>query len=221
MKVMGNLIVPTLLVLVLAGCAGPASQPAVTPSSAPSVTAGETAESVPEPVPSFTLVPTAPPTSPVRVTNTVIPGPPSPVPPEPDPTVIAGWRELEQALADTLLGGPLNPSPVLCEWAYLGREGLEVYLYVHCSNTEPIQEGGDHYPGVSVPVLVVYDNHGGIQEVQAPGSGTLYPKGIRRLFPPRVQEMIFERQIDFRALSDHLALRREDPDLPPLYVLDD
>jgi hypothetical protein len=33
--------------------------------------------------------------------------------------------------------------------------------------------------------------------------------------------MIFERQIDFRALSDHLALRREDPDLPPLYVLDD
>ena len=129
-----------------------------------------------------------------------------------------GWRELEQALADRLLGGPLNPSPVLCEWAYLGREGLEVYLYVHCSNTEPIQEGGDDYPGVSVPILVVCDVHGGIQEVQAPGSGTRYPQGIRRLFPPRVQEMIFERQIDFRALSDHLALRREDPDLPPLYV---
>ena len=132
-----------------------------------------------------------------------------------------GWQDLERTLADKLMGWHLERGPVLCEWAYLGRQGSEVYLYVLCRASTPVREGDSHLPGVSIPAVVVYDEQGSIGEVTIPGAGTLYAEDIRAMFPPRVQEMIFERQIDFRALSDHLALRREHPELPPLYVLGD
>jgi hypothetical protein len=165
------------------------------------------------PAHSSTQSPSADPTT----TATEIPHSPFPTTLTPNPTLTAGWQELEEALAQNLMASHLNRGPVFCEWAYLGEEFPEVYLYVICRSTVPLQEGDTHLPGVSIPAVVIYDQ-GEIQGVQIPGAGSLYARDIRELFPPEVQKTIFQDQIDYQALSDHLLRRLDHPDEPPLVV---
>lgn len=151
-------------------------------------------------------------------TETPIPQSPSPNPPEPDPTLTAGWQEVEGALAEKLMADDLKRGPVLCEWAYLGRKDLEIYLYVECKATVPLTEDDHLLPGLDIPAVVRFSPQGGISEIAIPGAGSLYAKDIRRLFPPAVQERIINHKINTRALHQHLLERLQNPDLPPLYI---
>lgn len=100
----------------------------------------------------------------------------------------------------------------LCEWAILGVSGKEVYVYTLCQST------GLRETAMSVPTVVYLNENGTIEEVVIPRDGEYYPKDIESLFPPEVQDIIYERKSGGIISSEHLRARMENGG-PPLIVV--
>lgn len=77
------------------------------------------------------------------------------------------------------------------------------------------------YPSASIPAVIHLGTDGSVQSVEIPGAGESYGSDIRSMFPPAAQKMIFGNQIDNKTLLDHLKLRLEHPEEPPLIVYDE
>jgi hypothetical protein len=129
------------------------------------------------------------------------------------------WREYESALGEKLL--PFLPlEEVLCEWEVLGRSADEVYVWAACMGTVLIGQMNPGHPHVSIPAVIHLREDGHVQNVETPGAGALYARGIRDMFPMDVQERIFNDTIDYGRLHGHLRWRIDRPDEPPLAVVD-
>lgn len=158
----------------------------------------------PTPLPTSTLIP---------VTITPSPLPTQPIIPmiTPDAIQVEKWKEYENALAKSLLSF-LPPEEVLCEWEILGRSDQKVYVWATCDALV-----GGH--GVASSAVIHLNADGTVQSVEKPGSGSKRIPNILKMFPPHIQEIIFNNLISYRYLSDHLEWRQKHPDEPPLIVL--
>lgn len=174
--------------------------------------------------PAVTLVSTetSPPTTLTPTVEVSAPVTPSPMPTRPifaaitpDAIQVEGWKEYQSALAKRLMAF-LPLEEVLCEWEILEQSTQEVYVWAICTGT--VGNNG-LFPKGEEPALIQLGVNGSVQSVEIPGAGTHYGRDIRRLFPPDVQDKIFNHLIDYRQLSDHLEWRREHPKEPPLIVL--
>ena len=103
---------------------------------------------------------------------------------------------LESALADQLL----NDRAGLCEWEVWGQGDEVLYLWAVCESASGT--------GVSAPAVVQMGPDGHIVEVITPGDGEQYGRDVRRLFPPEVQDRIFDHSFDVQAALRRIALRR-------------
>jgi len=173
-------------------------------------------------LPTETPIPTV--GSPTRVpTSTSIPVTvtPSPMPTEPiipiiapDPVQVERWNEYEDALAIAFFKSYYQPEEVVCEWVILGQTDQEVYVWAHCAS---IYSAGPSQG--SIPTVIRIGANGSVQNAEIPGSGTAYGPSIRRLFPPDLQEIIFDHSVLFsQEQMDRLRWRRGHPDEPPWIV---
>lgn len=204
-----------LIVLLISGCGNQPPPAIITPTASAGPAESEISPSATHP----SQTPPGPsPTPEPKTTASPLPSSPTPIAPEPDPTLQAAWQDIEFALAAKIMDNALERSPVLCEWAYLGRDNLEIYLYIDCMATVPISEESSYLPSADMPAVVRLDPQGNIQEVEIPGAGTLYAEDIQRLFPLPIQNRIFEGLIDYGKLQDYLDWRLDHPDHPPLSI---
>ena len=173
--------------------------------------------------PAVTLVSTgnSPPITLTPTVEVIITVTPSPMPTRPtfaaitpDIVQVEGWKEYQSALAKRLMSN-LPTEKVLCEWEILGQSAQEVYVWAICTGT--VGNNG-FFPKGEEPALIQLGVNGSVQSVEIPGAGTHYGRDIQRLFPPDVQDKIFNHLIDYRQLSDHLEWRREHPEEPPWIV---
>jgi hypothetical protein len=146
----------------------------------------------------------------------VIPLPVTPAPTSTvDPSLPPRWIEYERALASVLLGPvgntvpDLNSDGGLCEWIFMGGKGGQVYVWAECQN-----EAGT---ATSAPVVIILGEDGHIKAVVMPDEGW---GNIEELFPAPVVELIYSHPFKAEAAMEHIALRRADPSIPPLIVLE-
>lgn len=161
-----------------------------------------------------TLVPTSTFTP---VIYTPSPTPTGPIFPAitPDSIQVEKWNEYEDALAIAFYKNYYQPEEVVCEWVILGQTDQEVYVWGHCAS---IYSAGPSQ--ASIPTVIRIGTDGSVQDAEIPGSGTAYGPGIRRLFPPELQQIIFDHSVMFsQAQMDHLRWRRGHPEEPPWIVL--
>jgi hypothetical protein len=109
---------------------------------------------------------------------------------------------------------------VVCEWQVLAQSADEVYVWAVCMGTALVGQVNPGYPRVSIPAVIQLREGGAVQNVEVPGAGTLYARGIREMFPTDVQERIFNDEIEYQRLGEHLLWRIEHPEEPPVFVLD-
>jgi hypothetical protein len=134
----------------------------------------------------------------------------------PDSIQLERWKEYEAALGKVILK---ITEPALCEWEILGRSAQEIYVWAVCTTISPIGNNDIYYSG-SMPAVIHIGADGTVQIVEIPThGGSRYGEDIRRMFPPDVQERYFNKLINIQALTDHLHWRRENPEEPPLIVL--
>ena len=129
------------------------------------------------------------------------------------------WRQYEAALAEKLLPY-LSLDDVVCEWQVLGQSADEVYVWAACMGTVLVGQVNPGYPRVSIPAVIHLREDGAAHGVDVPGAGTLYAHDIREMFPADVQERIFNDEIEYQRLGEHLLWRIEHPEEPPILVLD-
>ena len=162
----------------------------------------------PTPVPTSTLIP-------VTVTPSPLPTQPIILMITPDPVQAERWEEYEDALARAFFSSYLTPEEVVCEWVILGQADQEVYVWAHCAS---IYSAGPSQ--ASIPTVIHIRIDGSVQSAEIPGSGTSYGPDIRQMFPPNIQEMIFDRLVlPSQEQMDRLRWRRGHPDEPPWSVL--
>jgi hypothetical protein len=140
--------------------------------------------------------------------------PPTDVAPTPDPRLIVWptWQAFEQALGNAFLGARVGNR--VCDWTLLGRDGNDFYVWAHCAAFNPAPE----ITAASMPaVLRVSENNTAVGAL-IPRDGTLWPEDVRTLFPPAVQQQIFDRAFEpqLPALEQHARLRLIWPELPAL-----
>jgi len=124
------------------------------------------------------------------------------------------WNEYEEALAQAFFKSYFKPEEVVCEWVILGQAVQEVYVWAYCSGLYSVAPSSG-----SIPAVIHLDADGSVQSVEIPGSGTAYGEDIRRIFPPHVQERIFNHSISLQEMDDRLRWRRGHAEEPPLIVL--
>jgi len=148
----------------------------------------------------------------------VIPIPyPVTVPPAPtrDPSLPPRWIEYERALSSVMLGPIGNTVPDLsrdhglCEWIFMGGKGEQIYAWALCQN--------DEGTAVSAPVVIFLREDGHIYAVIMPEEGW---GNIEELFPDPVVEMIYSNPFKADVAMQHIQLRRADPSIPPIIVLE-
>ena len=100
---------------------------------------------------------------------------------------------------------------VLCEWEVYGQRDAKVYLWTLCEADE-----AHNGTGVSSPAVLYLGQSGEIEGVESSGDGTFYGLDVQRLFPPDAQERIFAHDFDVKVAERNIALRRQDPSIPPL-----
>jgi hypothetical protein len=168
------------------------------------------------PIPT-TVSPTSVPTSTlIPVTVTPSPMPTEPIIPiiTPNPAQVERWNEYEDALALAFFKSYYQPEEVVCEWVILGQTDQEVYVWAHCAS---IYSAGPSQG--SIPTVIRIGANGSVQNAEIPGSGTAYGPSILRLFPPDLQEIIFDHSVLFsQEQTDRLRWRRGHPDEPPWIV---
>ena len=126
------------------------------------------------------------------------------------------WVIYEKALADAILGSDVYPpgsDKSLCEWEIWGQAGREVYLWAECQVAST-----DQGTAGSVPAVIYLGTDGSIQQVVIPGDGFDYGRDIQQLFPPHVQNRIFNNEFDAKEAMQHIAYRRSHPGIPPAIV---
>ena len=64
--------------------------------------------------------------------------------------------------------------------------------------------------------MLQFGQNSEIEDVESSGDGTFYGLDVQRLFPPDAQERIFAHDFDVKAAERNIALRRQDPSIPPL-----
>lgn len=133
----------------------------------------------------------------------------------PEPAELERWNEYENAVAKKLM--PLAPpKKVLCEWELSGRSDQEVYVWAVCMETIPAVEISPFFfPVVSIPAVIHLGADGDVQNVEIPEYGLNYMSDILRMFPLDAQKGV----VDIGRMEEHLDLRREHPEEPPLIVL--
>lgn len=202
-----------LTVIVLSSCA-PTDTPtgSYTPVATPKISS--------TPVPSLTSTPI-----PVKATQpTLLPTQLTALAPlptfiflTPDIDQLERWQEYEDALGNKLLGKDPFVDETLCEWKILGQYDREIYVWAVCTGTVPVGDSG-FFPTSSIAAVIYLNEENGIQSVDKPAAGS-YARDVRNMFPPDVQEMIFNHLIHDEILLAHLDFRREYPE-SPLIVLD-
>ncbi len=135
----------------------------------------------------------------------------------PDADQVERWQEYEAALGKKLLGKDPFVDETLCEWNILGRDEREVYVWAVCTGTNPVGDEG-FFPTSSIAVVIYLNEENDIEGVDKPAAGS-YAADIRNMFPPEIQEMIFDHILYDDRLLVHLEYRREHPE-PPLIVLE-
>ena len=164
-----------------------------------SLTGAKTTEKTVSPQKIDTLGPTTPPQEPL---------------PQSTPDKEDRWMLYEEALAARLLSIPMTRGAGYSEWEILGQDGQEVYLWAIC------QVAGDpEGSATSAPVVVTLANFGGITRVDMPRDGTLYGEDIRSMFPSKLQNLIFDQDVDVEGMWAHIQSRHTNPE-PPLIVLE-
>lgn len=128
---------------------------------------------------------------------------------------LARWMEYENALAKKLM--PLSrPEEVLCEWELSGIAKQEVYVWAVCTETAPVTEISPFFfRTASIPAVIHLGADGAVQKVEIPKYGSNYLSDIRRMFPLDAQK----GAADLGRMEEHLDLRREHLEEPPLIVL--
>jgi hypothetical protein len=148
----------------------------------------------------------------------------SPLPPPPperranitlDEAQVERWQEYEKALAQKLMP-PIAPEHVLCEWEPLGRSDRQLYVWTICTVLNPDLEISPlYFPVATLPAVIETNPDGTIQRVEIPQYGENYLSDLRRLFP----NDLFRMSADAGGMEQHLDLRRQHPNEPPLIVL--
>jgi hypothetical protein len=146
----------------------------------------------------------------------VIPYPVTALPiPTLDPNAPPRWSEYERALSSILLGPVGNTVPDLsrghglCEWIFMGAKGEQIYAWAECEN--------DEGTATSSPVVIFLGEDGHIKAVVMPDEGW---GNIEELFPAPVVEMIYSNPFKADVAMQHIRLRRADPSIPPIIVLE-
>jgi hypothetical protein len=134
----------------------------------------------------------------------------------PEPAQLERWAEYENALARILM--PMSsPEKVLCEWELLGQTDQEVYVWAFCMETTPVAEISPFFfRAANAPAVIHIGADGAVQNVEIPEYGPNYLSDIRKMFPLDA----LKRVADTSRMRQHLYLRRERPQEPPLIVLD-
>lgn len=132
----------------------------------------------------------------------------------PNANQLARWQEYEKALAIEFIPSP-KAENILCEWIILGQLEQEVYVWAFC------KVAGRIPTSVSAPAVIYLETDGAVKDAEHPGSGSLYPIDVNRLFPPNLQGKIYSRQewLDVGSLEAHIHFRLEYPEEPPLCIL--
>jgi len=132
-----------------------------------------------------------------------------------DPNAPPRWIEYERALSSVLLGPVGNTIPDLsrdhglCEWIFMRGKGEQIYTWAECQNEEGT--------AVSAPVVIFLGEDGHIKVVIMPDEGW---GNLEELFPAPVVELIHSNPFRAEAAMEHIQLRRTDPSIPPLIVLE-
>ncbi|GAB4416459.1 MAG: hypothetical protein Kow002_02250 [Anaerolineales bacterium] len=135
-----------------------------------------------------------------------------------NPEQLERWQEYENALAERYLSY-LSLEQVLCEWEILGQSEQKIFVWAICVGDPPDGYGDEYAPHAGMPAVIHIGLDGSVQRVEIPrDTGLTSNEGIRKLFPLDIQERIFQRMINFGALTDHAEWRRKNPG-PPLIVL--
>ena len=138
-----------------------------------------------------------------------------PPPPTRDPSLPPRWIEYERALSSVMLGPIGNTVPDLsrdhglCEWIFMGAKGEQVYAWAECEN--------DEGTAVSAPVVIFLGEDGHIFGVVMPEEGW---GNIEELFPDPVVKVIYSDPFKADVAMQHIQLRRADPSIPPIIVLE-
>lgn len=204
----------------IASCSSCADTDSDTPGEGyQTITIAETIQETSEEMPTATHtlvseespIPQITPTFPIILT-------PSPWPTQsmiitPNTDQISRWSEYETALAKELIPAP-DPTKILCEWITLGQEDDEIYVWAYCQVDERIPTSS------SVPVVIYLGEYGKIKNTDSPRDGSYYPPDVKRLFPPDIQEYIFNQGdwLNIQSLKDHIQYRLEYPGEPPLWI---
>ena len=132
-----------------------------------------------------------------------------------DPNAPPRWIEYERALSSVMLGPIGNITPDLsrdhglCEWILMGGKGEQIYAWAECEN--------DEGTAVSAPVVIFLGEDGHIKAVVMPQEGW---GNLRDLFPAMVVDYILSDPFNAKAAMEHIQLRRADPSIPPIIVLE-
>jgi hypothetical protein len=126
------------------------------------------------------------------------------------------WVIYETALANAILGPDVYPpgsDKGLCEWEIWGQAGRQVYVWAICQVAST-----DQGTAGSLPAVIYLNAPGSIQQVIIPASGFDYGRDIQQLFPPHVQNRIFNDEFNAVEAMQHIAYRRSHPGTPPAIV---
>lgn len=132
-----------------------------------------------------------------------------------DPNEPPRWIEYERALSSVLLGPVGNTVPDLsshhglCEWILMGGKGEQIYIWAECENDEGTT--------VSAPAVIFLGKDGHIKAVVMPKEGW---DNLEELFPDPVVKLIHSNPFNAKAAMEHIQLRRADPSIPPIIVLE-
>jgi hypothetical protein len=132
-----------------------------------------------------------------------------------DPNEPPRWIEYERALSSVLLGPVGNTVPDLssdhglCEWILMGGKGEQIYTWAECEN--------DEGTAVSAPAVIFLGKDGHIKAVVMPKEGW---GNLEELFPDPVVKLIYSNPFNAKAAMEHIQLRRADPSIPPIIVLE-
>jgi len=107
---------------------------------------------------------------------------PPALPPTPTAALLLAQQEIETALLQASFPQSQAGS---CQWDVLGQGEGEIYVWATCTQTSPMRSA------VSAPAVIYVDDAGGIRNVRFPDDGMGYAPSIRKLFPPDIQELIF------------------------------
>lgn len=67
---------------------------------------------------------------------------------------------------------------------------------------------------MSAPAVIRLGENGNVRGVEVPRDGSYYGPDIRKLFPRRVENIIFEHEIDTGSMWDHIQKRHRTPEAP-------